>query len=412
MDLEGPWQAAARGAHLWVDGVAQPTVFARMSARAAALGAMNLGQGFPDTAPPPVVAETAQRNIREGVNQYPPGAGRPELRAAIARHQERFYALAWDPGSEVLVTTGATEAIAAAILALVRPGDEVVTLEPFYDSYAATIALAGGVHRTVPFEVRCTDGELSLSVAPHALREAVTDATRLILLNSPHNPTGAVLGREVLEALVEAACAHDAIIVSDEVYEHLTFAASHVPVATLPGARERTITIGSAGKTLSVTGWKIGWVTAVPELVAAVTGVKQWLTFTSGAPFQGAVARGLELPEAQYAAIADDLARRRDLLVDTLRGIGAHVAVPEAGYFVLADLSPLGEDDATALCERLPEEAGVVAIPVAAFCHDDAAGGHASQYRSLVRFAFCKDDATLAEAARRLGAWARGRRGA
>jgi len=463
MDATGPWQNAARGADLLRDGRASPTIFARMSARAAELGAMNLGQGFPDTDPPPAVAEAAVAAIRAGANQYPPGPGTPELRAAIARHQERFYGLSWDPAREVLVTTGATEAIAASILALVRPGDEVLTLEPYYDSYAAMIALAGGVHRTVPLTVenpddagaRSTDagpgdavpaadadtadgspgatipaadararahhpdtdaatgpvGDLRLGVDPAALRAAITDATRLILVNSPHNPTGIILSPEALTAIVEGAAAHDAIIVSDEVYEHLVLDDAHTPIATLPGARERTITIGSAGKTLSVTGWKIGWITAPSELVTAVTGVKQWLTYTSGAPFQGAVATGLDLPDEEFDAIADDLRRRRDGLLATLRGIGARVSVPAAGYFVVADLSGLGEADAAALCERLPEEAGVVAIPVPAFCRDEADGGHASRFASLVRFAFCKDDATMTEAARRLEAWAAERGG-
>lgn len=410
MDITGPWQDAARGAGLLRDGQARPTIFARMSARALELGAMNLGQGFPDTDPPAAVAEAAIANIRAGVNQYPPGPGHPALREAIARHQERFYGLTWDPATEVLVTTGATEAIAASIAALVRPGDEVLTLEPFYDSYAAMIALAGGVHRTVPLTVadEGADG-LRLTVDPAALRSAITARTRMILVNSPHNPTGIILGADALAAIVDGACEHDAIIVSDEVYEHLVLDGAHTPIASLPGARERTITIGSAGKTLSVTGWKIGWITAPAELVTAVSGVKQWLTFTSGAPFQGAVATGLGLPDAEYAAIAEDLRRRRDLLLATLRGIGARVSVPHAGYFVVADLSGLGEDDAAALCERLPVEAGVVAIPVSAFCHDDAEGGHAGRFRSLVRFAFCKDDATMAEAARRLTAWASSR---
>lgn len=417
MDATGPWQTAARGADLLHDGEARATIFARMSARAAELGAMNLGQGFPDTDPPSVVAEAAVAAIRAGANQYPPGPGIPELRAAIARHQERFYGLSWDAASEVLVTTGATEAIAASILALVRPGDEVLTLEPYYDSYAAMIALAGGVHRTVPLTVGRSDaavdggeGDLRLSVDPVALRAAITDDTRMILVNSPHNPTGIVLPPEALAAIVEGATAHDAIIVADEVYEHLVLDGTHTPIATLPGARERTITIGSAGKTLSVTGWKIGWITAPSELVTAVTGVKQWLTYTSGAPFQGAVAVGLDLPDEDFTAIADDLRRRRNGLLATLRGIGARVSVPAAGYFVVADLSDLGEVDAAALCERLPQEAGVVAIPVPAFCRSEADGGHASRFASLVRFAFCKDDATMAEAARRLEAWAAQRR--
>lgn len=407
MELDGPWQDAARGAGLWADGHVLPTVFARMSALAAQLGAMNLGQGFPDTSPPALVAETARAAIADGENQYPPGLGRLELREAIARHQERFWSLNWDPATEILVTTGATEAIAAAVLALVRPGDEVLTLEPYYDSYAAMIALARGVHRTVPLTVS-DDGPhgLALSVDPAAVRAAITDRTRLILLNTPHNPTGLVLGRDVLEAIVAGAREHDALMVSDEVYEHLTYGTSHLPIAAIEGARERTVTIGSAGKSFSVTGWKIGWVTAPEPLVRAITGVKQWLTFATGAPFQRAVAAGLDLPDTEFAAIAEDLRERRDALVGVLAALGARVAVPEAGYFVVADLAPLGEPDAVALCERLPAEAGVVAIPVDAFCRPEAEGGNAERFGSLVRFAFCKDDATMDEAARRLREWA------
>jgi N-succinyldiaminopimelate aminotransferase len=422
MDLSGPWQDAARGANLWtptgpsdpehlLGGMVQPTIFARMSGIAQQLGAPNLGQGFPDTQPPAVVAETAAAAIREGNNQYPPGPGTPVLREAIAAHQQRFYGMDVDPATEVLVTTGATEAIAAAILALVRPGDEVLTLEPFYDSYAATIALAGGVHRTVGLTTTVDENsDLVLGVDPGTLRAAITDKTRLILVNTPHNPTGLVLGTEALQVIVDGAREHDALIMSDEVYEHLTFGAPHVPIATLPGAAERTITIGSAGKTFSVTGWKIGWAIARPEVITAVTAVKQWLTFTSGAPFQPAVAAGLGMDDAAYAAIAEDLRVRRDRLLTTLREVGLRVSVPEAGYFVVADATPLGEPDAAALCERLPQEAGVVAIPVSAFHLPATLAAPDSPARSLVRFAFCKDDATLAEADRRLRAWARERR--
>lgn len=305
------------------------------------------------------------------------------------------------------MTTGATEAIAAAVLALVRPGDEVLTLEPYYDSYAAMIALARGVHRTVSLTVSDDRPHgLALSVDPAAVRAAITDRTRLILLNTPHNPTGLVLGRDVLEAIVAGAREHDALIVSDEVYEHLTYGTTHLPIAAIEGARECTVSIGSAGKSFSVTGWKIGWVTAPEPLVRAITGVKQWLTFATGAPFQRAVAAGLDLPDTEFAAIAEDLRERRDALVGVLAALGARVAVPEAGYFVVADLAPLGEPDAVALCERLPAEAGVVAIPVDAFCRPEAEGGNAERFASLVRFAFCKDDATMDEAARRLREWA------
>lgn len=404
MSHDGPWHDAARGANLLTDGRAAPTVFARMSARAAELGAMNLGQGFPDTDPPAVVAEAAVSAIRDGANQYPPGPGTAVLREAISAHQQDWYGLSWDPAQEVLVTTGATEAIAATILALVSPGDEVLTLEPFYDSYAAMIALAGGVHTTVPMRPGTDeDGNLTITVDPAALASAVTDRTRLILLNTPHNPTGVMLDEATLTALVAAAEEHDALIASDEVYEHLVLEGTHRPVAVLPGAQDRTVTFGSAGKTFSVTGWKIGWVTARADLVMAITAVKQWLTFTSGAPFQPAVAAGLAMPPEEITAIATDLRERRDRLVAGLRGAGWLTTVPEAGYFVLADATPFGEPDAADLCERLPEEAGVVGIPVSAFQHP----GSGDELRSWVRFAFCKDDDTLTEALRRLEAWAR-----
>jgi N-succinyldiaminopimelate aminotransferase len=400
---DGPWERAARAAGLLRDGRARPTVFAHMSALAASHGAMNLGQGFPDTDPPQIVAESAVEAIRAGANQYPPGAGIPALREAIAEHQERFYGLTWDPADEVLVTAGATEALAASLLALVRPGDEVVTLAPYYDAYAALIGLAGGVHRTVPIHRRrAEDGDLELTVDPRELRAAIGERTRVVLVNSPHNPTGLVLAPEALRAIVEAAAEHDAHIVTDEVYEHLVFEGSHVPVASLPGARERTISIGSAGKTLSVTGWKIGWVTAPAPLVQAVTAVKQWLTYASGTPLQGAVAAGLAMDDAAFTAIAEDLEELRDLLIGSLREIGLPLVVPQSGYFVLADLSVLGAQDAAELCERLPEEAGVAAIPVSAFLPE----GEADEWRSWARFAFCKDRETLLEAGRRLTRWA------
>ncbi|MFC7374853.1 MULTISPECIES: aminotransferase class I/II-fold pyridoxal phosphate-dependent enzyme [unclassified Brachybacterium] len=407
MDTTGPWTRAAAAAGLLAGGEARPTVFARMSAKATELGALNLGQGFPDDDPPAVVADAAVSAIRAGHNQYPPGIGEAALREAIAEHQSQWYGLHWDAGSEVLVTTGATEALAATILALVEPGDEVVTLEPFYDQYAALIALAGGVHRTVPLTSRAdASGDLVLEVDEVALRAAFSDRTRVVLVNTPHNPTGVMLWVGALQAIAEEAARHDAIIVTDEVYEHLTFGPAHLPIATLPGAQDRTVSISSAGKTFSVTGWKIGWITARPELVTAITGVKQWLTYASGAPFQPAVAAGLGMPTSAFQDLADSLRARRDLLTQGLRSIGFRVSVPEAGYFTAADAAPLGEADAMALCERLPEEAGVVAIPLSAFYRDGAAG-EASSY---LRFAFCKSHATIEQSLERLEAWARHRR--
>jgi len=368
------------------------TIFAEMSALATRTGAVNLGQGFPDTDGPPEVLEAAVTALRSGANQYPPGPGIPELRAAIAEHQRRCYGLAYDPDEEVLVTAGATEAIAAALLALVDDGDEVIALEPYYDSYAAGIAMARGVR--VPVQLRPPDFALD----PAALRAAVTPRTRLILLNSPHNPTGAVLSPGELAAVAAVAREHDLLVVTDEVYEHLVYDGQHVPLATLPGMRERTVTVSSAGKTFSVTGWKVGWVTASPELVAAVRTTKQFLTYVSAAPLQPAVAAALRLGEDYYAGLRAGLRARRDLLGDGLRGLGLDVFVPRGTYFVTADVRPLGWDDGVAFCRMLPHRAGVVAIPSQVFYDDVAAG------RPYVRFAFCKRPEVLTEALRRLAA--------
>jgi N-succinyldiaminopimelate aminotransferase len=368
------------------------TVFAEMSALALETGAVNLGQGFPDTDGPSEVAEAAVAAIRAGANQYPPGPGIPDLRAAIAEHQKRFYGLAVDPATEVVVTTGATEAVAAALLGLVDPGDEVVALEPFYDSYTACIQMAGGVR--VPVTLRAPDFRLDVE----RLRAAVTPRTRLLLLNSPHNPTGTVLSREELTAVAELAVERDLVVVTDEVYEHMTFDGTpHVPMATLPGMAERTLTISSAGKTFSVTGWKVGWVHGPIALVDAVRAVKQFLTYVSGAPFQPAIATALGLPDTFYQELADGLARRRDLLVAGLREAGFTVYPPQGTYFVITDVAPLGFDDGAAFCWRLPELVGVAAVPVSVFCADPDLG------RTLVRFAFCKREEVLREAVSRLG---------
>jgi N-succinyldiaminopimelate aminotransferase len=369
------------------------TIFATMSALALEHDAINLGQGFPDTDGPPEVLEAAVAAIRGGRNQYPPGAGVPELLDAVAAHQSRFYGLELDARSEVLVTVGATEAIAATVLALVRPGDEVVTFEPYYDSYAATIALAGGVRRTSV--LRFPD----FAVDEASLRAAFSPRTRMVLLNTPHNPTGKVFSRAEIELVCALAREHDAWVVTDEVYEHLTFdGAEHVPVATLPGMRERTLTISSAGKTFSTTGWKVGWVAGPAEAVAAVRAVKQFLTYVGSGPFQPAVAAGLALPDAVYAGLATSLAAKRDRLVVGLRRAGMDVSVPQGTYFVIADAAPLGAVDALAFCHELPARAGVVGVPVSVF-HDDVEAA-----RTLVRFAFCKRDDVLDEACRRLAA--------
>ncbi|AKH83739.1 aminotransferase [Streptomyces sp. CNQ-509] len=375
------------------------TIFAEMSALAVRTGSINLGQGFPDTDGPAEVAEAAVRAIREGRgNQYPPGPGIPELRHAVAEHQRRWYGLEWDPESEVLVTAGATEAVAAALLALLEPGDEVIALEPYYDSYAACIAMAGA--RRVPVTLRpgagAGAGAPAYRLDLDELRAAVTPATRLILLNSPHNPTGTVLDRTELEAVAALARERDLLVVTDEVYEHLVFDGAHIPLATLPGMRERTVSISSAGKSYSFTGWKVGWVTAPAPLVAAVRTAKQYLTYVSAGPFQYAVAEALALPDAYLTGLRADLLRKRDLLAAGLTEAGLRVFRPSGTYFITADITPLGEKDGVAYCMSLPERCGVVAVPTQVFYDDPDAG------RSIVRFAFCKKDEVLKEAVRRL----------
>ncbi|KUN62116.1 aminotransferase [Streptomyces canus] len=376
------------------------TIFAEMSALALQTGSINLGQGFPDTDGPDEVREAAVRALRDGRgNQYPPGPGVPELRTAVAAHQERRYGLAYDPDTEVLVTAGATEAIAAALLALVEPGDEVVALEPYYDSYAACIAMAGGTR--VPVTLRPHfEGSAGFRLDLDELRAAVTDRTRLLLINTPHNPTGTVLTREELTAIAELAVERDLLVVTDEVYEHLVFdEAEHLPLATFPGMRERTVSIGSAGKTFSFTGWKVGWVTAAPALTAAVRSAKQFLTYVASGPFQYAVAEALRLPDSYFDGIRADLQRKRDLLGDGLRAAGFEVYQPQGTYFITTDITPLGEKDAYTFCRTLPERCGVVAIPNSVFYDDPDAG------RSQVRFAFCKRDDVLQEASARLQRW-------
>ncbi|MFP8960734.1 pyridoxal phosphate-dependent aminotransferase [Streptomyces nanhaiensis] len=373
------------------------TVFAEMSALAVRTGSINLGQGFPDTDGPEQVREAAVRALREGRgNQYPPGPGVPELRTAIAGHQRRFRGLEYDPDTEVLVTAGATEAIAAALLALVEPGDEVIALEPYYDSYAACVAMAGGTR--VPVTLRPSPGPgPAYRLDLDELRDAVTGRTRLILLNTPHNPTGTVLTREELTAIAELAVERDLLVVTDEVYEHLVFDGEHIPVASLPGMRERTVSISSAGKTFSFTGWKVGWVTGTPELVSAVRSAKQYLTYVSAGPFQYAVAEALALPDSYYTALREDLRAKRDLLADGLARAGFEVFRPAGTYFVTTDIRPLGESDGVAFCRALPERCGVVAVPNAVFYDHAAEGAH------FVRFAFCKREEVLREAVERLG---------
>ncbi len=360
------------------------TIFAEMSALAIETGSINLGQGFPDTDGPEVIADAAIAAIRAGHNQYPPGLGIPQLRAAIARHQQHWYGLEFDPETEVLVTAGATEAIAAALIALCEPGDEVVMFEPYYDSYAACTAIAGAERKVVTLQPP------DYSFAVDELARAITARTRVLLLNSPHNPTGKVFDRVELEAIARLCIEHDLIVITDEVYEHLTYdGAEHIPLATLPGMRDRTVTISSAGKTFSFTGWKIGWVCAAPELLGAVRTAKQFLTYVNGAPFQHAIVTALELPDDYYTEFAADLAGRRDLLMAGLTDAGFEVFAPRGTYFVTADIRPLGATDGLAFCRALPKRCGVVAVPNVVFYDDTVAGA------PLVRFTFCKQRAVL-----------------
>jgi N-succinyldiaminopimelate aminotransferase len=371
------------------------TIFAEMSALAVATGSINLGQGFPDEDGPPEVMDAAVAAIRDGHNQYPPGIGIPELRHAVVAHQAKWYSLDYDADTEVLVTAGATEAIAAALLALCEPGDEVVTFEPYYDSYAACIAMAGA--RRCVVQLRTPD----FSFDPDALERAITPRTRVLLLNSPHNPTGKVFDVEELELIARLCVERDLLAITDEVYEHLVFDGKHVPLATMPGMRDRTVTISSGGKTFSCTGWKVGWLCATPELVDAVKTVKQFLTYVNGGPFQYAIAVGLGLPGSTFRRLAAALEEKRDRLSAGLAAAGLTV-LPSAGtYFVSTDIRSLGEIDGMAFCRSLPERCGVVAVPSIAFYDDKDAGS------PLVRFACCKRLEVIDDAAERLRGMAR-----
>jgi len=377
------------------------TIFAEMSALAGTTGSVNLGQGFPDTDGPREIAAAAATAIMDGRgNQYPPGPGIPELRQAVAAHQKRFYGLDVDPDTQVLVTAGATEGIAAALIALLEPGDEAIAFEPYYDSYAASVAMAGAAR--VPVTLRPPDFRPDID----ALRAAITDRTRLILLNTPHNPTGVVFTADELAQIAELACEHDLLVVSDEVYEHMVYEGSHLPIVSLPGMPERTVTISSAAKMFSFTGWKIGWVTGSPEMVTAVRTVKQFLTYVSGGPFQYAVAEALALPDDFYASISADLRVKRDFFCAGLAAAGFEVYRPAGTYFITTDVRPLGYADGMEFCRELPGRAGVVAIPSVVFYDNVDAG------RSQVRFAFCKQQDVLAEALTRLAGAGRGAAGA
>jgi len=367
-----------------------PTIFSTMSALAARTGSVNLGQGFPDADGPASLIEAAQRALAEGANQYAPGIGVPPLREAIARHQQRHYGIELDPERQVCVTAGCTEAVAGALLGLVEPGDEVVVLEPYYDSYVAVLQMAGAVRR--PVTLRAPGYRLD----PDELRAAVTDRTRFVLLNSPHNPTGTVLTDAELQAVADVAIEHDLVVITDEVYEHLVFDAhEHRPISTLEGMAERTLTLSSAGKSYSVTGWKIGWATGPAHLVAAVLDAKQWLSFSNGTPLQHAVAHALDHEPDWPRELARSLQGRRDLLCSGLDDLGLSPRVPEGTYFAMTDVAHLGWEDGLEFCEALPARAGVVAIPAQGF-HDSDAGRH------LVRWAFCKEPDVVEDGLRRL----------
>ena len=365
------------------------TIFAEMSALAAETGAINLGQGFPDVDGPPEVAEAAITAIRDGHNQYPPIDGIPELRTAIARHQQRFWGLEVDPDREVVVTAGATEAVTAALIGLCDPGDEIVVFDPTYDSYRAAAAMAGVTVRAVVLRPP------SYAIDPDELARAFTDRTRLVLLNTPHNPTGKVFTDAELTMIAEACAERDVLVVSDEVYEHLVYDGEHRPIATLPGMAERTVTISSAGKTFSFTGWKVGWATGPAELVGAVRTAKQFMSFVNGAPFQPAVAVGLDLDDSFYADLRDGYRERRDMLCDGLAAAGFEVFRPAGTYFATVDIRSVDATDGLDFCRRLPERAGVVGVPTSVFYGDPDDGRH------LVRFAFCKRPEVLAEAVER-----------
>ncbi|ALG83792.1 pyridoxal phosphate-dependent aminotransferase [Gordonia phthalatica] len=369
------------------------TIFAEMSALAVKHDAINLGQGFPDTDGPASMLAAAVDAINSGDNQYPPGIGIPELRHAVAEHEREQYGIDLDPDTQVLVTVGATEAISGALLGLVEPGREVVMIEPYYDAYAACIALAGGVRKTVPL---VPDGD-GFVLDRDALAAAFGPNTAAVLINSPHNPTGTVLGDDDLAEVARLAAEHDVVVITDEVYEHLLFdGRTQHSIATLPGMAERTLRISSAAKTFSCTGWKVGWVTGPAELVAAARAAKQFLSYVGSGPFQPAVAHALRNEMEWVRGNAQQLERKRTVLSDALRSAGFGVHRSEAGYFVCADPRPLGYIDGAAFCRELPEKVGVAAVPVRAFVDDTATWGH------LVRFAFCKRDEVIAEAAERL----------
>ena len=373
------------------------TVFAEMSALAARVGAVNLGQGFPDEDGPPAMLKAAQEAIAEGINQYPPGIGIAALREAVAAQRKRHFGVDYDPQTEVLVTVGATEAIAAAVIGLIEPGSEVILIQPFYDSYSPVVAMARAERVIVPL---VPDGR-GFALDTDALRRAVTPRTRALIVNSPHNPTGTVLSAAELAVIAEVAVAADLLVITDEVYEHLVFDdRQHLPLAAFDGMAQRTVTISSAAKMFNCTGWKIGWACGPAELILGVRAAKQYLSYVGGAPFQPAVADALNTEDSWVAALRASLQDKSDRLAAGLTEVGFRVHASSGTYFLCADPRPLGYDDSTAFCAALPERVGVAAIPLTAFC--DPAAKDWMQWNHLVRFTFCKRDDTLDEAIRRL----------
>jgi N-succinyldiaminopimelate aminotransferase len=371
----------------------ESTIFAEMTELAIAHDAVNLGQGFPDSDGPASMLAAAQQAIADGLNQYPPGRGMPVLRKAIAADRAKRYGTEYDPDTQVLVTVGASEAISAAVLGLVEAGEEIVLVEPYFDLYAAAVALAGAVRRTATL---VPDGD-GFALDVDSLRRAITSKTKMLIINSPHNPTGSILRRDELTAIAELACEHDLIVVTDEVYEHLTFdGREHISISTLPGMYERTIVVSSASKTFSVTGWKTGWACAPEPLINGIRAAKQWLTFVAGAPFQPAVAHAIEHEQPWIGGLRDDLQKRNGVLSNALAEIGFDVRRSEGTYYVCADISPLYDGDAMSFCRAIPEQLGVAAVPVSVFTD------HPAEWDRLVRFTFCKRDETLHTAIDRL----------
>ncbi|APQ53714.1 Aminotransferase [Corynebacterium pseudotuberculosis] len=369
------------------------TIFATMSAKAAEFQAINLGQGFPESNGPLAMLQRAQQEIAKGNNQYAPARGIPSLRQAIARARERNFGVSYDPDTEVLVTVGATEAISATILGLVEPGEDVLVFEPYYDSYAASIALAGAQRIAVPL---IPDGR-SWTLYLDAFAAAITPRTSMVIINSPHNPTGAVFDEQTLKAFAAICAERDLLVLSDEVYEHYTFANHpHVPIASLPAMRERTITVSSAAKTFNVTGWKTGWALAPAPLLEAVFKAKQFMSYVGATPFQPAIAYALEHEEAWIRKTVADTEAKGICLSDGLRQAGFDVYDTHGAFYVVADISSVTDKTGNQFCLDLPREKGVAAIPIEPFTDSSP------EWNSMIRFAYCRDQEEILTAIERL----------